>query len=99
MIREGADEQTLGAEEKVCCAPLFDTTDVAEEDMYAICQAFFFKVSRDQNGKPCITITRSCTTSVKCKKSREKPEGPGALVFESDSGQGFDFYDLGSVQI
>ena len=62
MVREGADELTVRADEEGTLRTFIDTTNVGnkrwgppfvDEDWQAIWQPFF-KGSREQNGGPCI---------------------------------------------
>ena len=58
---------------------------VVDEDWHAT--GHFSKGSRDQNGRPCSTVTRrELHQAVSCKKSGT-PEGQGALVCERSTRQ------------
>ena len=58
----------------------------------------FSRRSRDQNGRPCITISRSCTkrSNVRNLEKTRRPKALWSLKQAKD--KGIDFYDLGSVQ-
>ena len=69
VIREGADELTLRAEEEgvlhtLLTPRMWETADRGLRQWMRTgtpSVRSFSKVSKDQNGKPCTTITRSCT--------------------------------------
>ena len=68
VIREGADELTLRAHETGVLRTFIDTSNVGDQrwwppqvdaDWHPVYQAIFFRESKDQSGKPCITTARA----------------------------------------